>query len=133
MYAVTMTLALAMLVGCTAKGTVALKDLPDKWPPIGTTKQEVQNRLGQPSTSSMTQSESGQPEEIWRYEYEEGQENLFLKVVSEIAVSATDLEHSGNTTQLIVTFDQDGNVVGRSVHTKRTGVEPAGPTNEYVQ
>lgn len=133
MYAVTMTLALAMLVGCAAKGNVALKDLPDKWPPIGTTKQEVQDRLGEPSVSSMTQDESGQPEETWHYEYEDGQDNLFLNAVSEITVSATDLERSGNTTQLIVTFNQDGNVVGRSVRTEKTGVEPAAPTNEYVQ
>ncbi len=133
MYAVIMTLALAMLVGCAAQGNITLKDLPDKWPPIGATKQEVQDRLGPPSTSFKTQNESGQPDEIWRYEYEEGHDNLFLNAVSEIAVSATDLERSGNTTQLIVTFDQDGNVVDRSVHTEKTGVEPAAPTNEYVQ
>lgn len=132
MYALIIMLALAVLTGCAAKGTVALKDLPDNWPPIGTTKQEVQDRLGEPSTSSMSQ-ESDHPEEIWRYDYEESQENLFLSAVSEIAVSATDLERSGEAKQLIVKFDQDGKVIGRSVYSEETGVEPAGPTNKYVQ
>jgi len=59
--------------------------------------------------------------------------DLFLNAVSEIAVSATNLERSGNATQLIVTFDQAGKVTSRSVRTEKTGVEPAGPTNEYVQ
>jgi len=126
-------LLLAVLVGCAAKGTVALKDFPDNWPPIGTTKQEVQDRLGQPSTSSMSQDESGQPEELWRYDYEEKQDNLFLHALSEIAISVTDLKRSGSATQLIVTFDQDGKVIGRSVHTEKTGVEPASPTHEYMQ
>jgi len=132
-YPVIMTLMLAILVGCAAKGNIALKDLPDTWPPIGTTKQEVQDRLGSPSTSTMSHDENGQPEELWHYRYEEGQDNLFLNAVSEIAVSATNLERSGNATQLIVTFDQAGKVTSRSVRTEKTGVEPAGPTNEYVQ
>jgi len=132
MYSLIVGLLLVILVGCAAQGTVALKDLPDNWPPIGTTKQEVQDRLGAPSTSSMSH-ESGQPEELWRYDYEERQENLFLSAVSEIAVSATDLERSGQAKQLIVKFDQDGKVISRSVRTEKTGVEPAGPTNEYVR
>jgi len=71
-YPVIMTLMLAILVGCAAKGNIALKDLPDTWPPIGTTKQEVQDRLGSPSTSTMSHDENGQPEELWHYRYEEG-------------------------------------------------------------
>ena len=123
---------LTVFAACAAKGTVALKDLPDNWPPLGTTKQEVQDRLGEPSTRSMS-VEGDHPEERWSYEYAAGQDNLFLHAVSEIAVSATDLERSGEAKHLIVTFDHDGKVIGRSVRTEKTGVEPAGPTDAYVR
>jgi len=132
MYSLIIGLLLVLSIGCGAKGTVALKDLPDNWPPIGTSKQEVQDRLGAPSTSSMS-DENGHPEEQWHYDYEEGQENLFLQALSKIAVSATTLERSGEARQLSVKFDQDGKVIGRSVHAEKTGVEPAGPTDEYVR
>ncbi len=132
MYSLIVGLLLAVLAGCATKGTVALRDLPDNWPPVGTTKQEVQNRLGQPSSHSMS-VETGQPEEIWTYAYEEGERNPFLYVVSGLAVAATGLERSGEAKVLIVKFDQDGKVISRSVSSQKIGVEPAGPTDEYVR
>lgn len=132
LYSLVVGLLLAVMVGCAAKGTVALKDLPDNWPPVGTTKQEIEDRLGPPSTHSMS-VESGHPEEIWSYAYEEDVQNPFLYVVSWIAVSATGLERSGEAKQLVVKFNQDGKVISRSMYREKTGVEPAGPTDEYVR
>ena len=125
-------LLLILLAGCSTTGTASLKDLHADWPPVGTTKEEVQTRLGQPSTHSMS-LESGQQEETWTYNYEQGERNPLLYVVSGIAVAATGLERSGEAKELILKFDQDGKVISRSVSTQKIGVEPAGPTDEYVR
>jgi len=132
MYPLLGGLLLILCAGCATTGTAALKDLPDDWPPLGTTKQDVHTRLGQPSTHSMS-VESGQQQEMWIYNYEQSETNPLLFVVAAIAVAATGLERSGEAKELVLTFDQDGKVISRSMSTQQIGTSPAGPTDQYVR
>jgi len=132
MYPLLGGLLLILCTGCATTGTAALKDLPDDWPPLGTTKQDVHTRLGQPSTHSMI-IEGDEQREMWVYNYEQGETHPLLFVVSGIAVAATGLERSGEAKELVLKFDQDGKVISRSMATQKTGTTPAGPTNEYVR
>ncbi len=125
-------LLLALLAGCANTGTASLKDLPDDWPPLGTTKQDVQTRLGQPATYS-TSIENDEQRDIWTYNYEQSETNPLLFVVSGIAVAATGLERSGEAKTLMLKFDQEGKVVDRSTSTQKIGTTPAGPTDQYVR
>lgn len=121
-----------LMAGCATAGNPSLKDLSPDWPPLGTTKEEVQARLGQPSAHSMS-IESGEQQESWIYNYEQGETNPLLFVVGGIAVAVTEQERSGEAKTLVLKFDQDGKVVGRSESTQKIGTLPAGPTNEYVR
>jgi len=125
-------LLLALLAGCSSTGTASLKDLPDDWPPLGTPKQEVHTRLGEPASRSIG-TENDEQQEKWTYRYEQGETNPLLFVVSGIAVAATGLEKSGEFKVLVLTFNQDGKIISRSMSTEKTGATPAGPTTEYVR
>lgn len=59
---------LSLLIACSTTGTASLKDLPPDWPPLGTTKQEVQDRLGKPTTQSVALLD-GKQQEVWGYNY----------------------------------------------------------------
>jgi hypothetical protein len=120
-----------LLAGC-ATGTASLKDLPEGWPSLGTTRQEVQARLGEPSTHVSSIERDG-PEEIWIYEYEQSETHPLLAVVAGIAVVATGQERSGEAKTLVLRFDQDGKVVGRWESNQKIGTSPAAPTDEYVR
>jgi len=132
MYPLLVGLWLVLLTGCSTTGTAALKDLPEDWPPLGTTKQEVQTRLGQPSIHSRS-IERDQPVEIWIYEYQQSETHPVLFVVSAVAAAATGQGKSGEAKTLVLKFDQDGKIIGRSESTQKIGTSPAGPTNEYVR
>lgn len=125
-------LLLVLAAGCATTGTASLKDLPEDWPPLGTTKLEVLTRLGQPS-SYVRSMQRDEPVEIWIYKYEQSETHPVLFVVGGIAAAATGQERSGEAKTLVLEFDQDDKVMGRSESTQKVGTSPAGPTNEYVR
>lgn len=132
MYAVIGGFLLALLAACATTGTASLNDLPPDWPPLGTTRQDVEARLGQPSTRSVL-IESNEQRELWIYQYQQSETHPLLFVVAEIAVAATGQERSGEAKTLALKFNQEGKVISRSESTQKIGTSPAGPTDEYVR
>lgn len=132
MYPLLFGLILLLSNSCTATGTVALKDLPEDWPPLGTTKAEVRARLGQPSSQSES-IERDLPVEFWIYDYREDETHPVLSVVGGIAAAATGQGKTGEAKTLAIKFDQEGKVTGRSESSQKIGTSPAAPTDQYIR
>jgi hypothetical protein len=119
----------ALLGGCATVGSTALKDLPVDWPPVGTTKSEVQSRLGPPLSQSVM-VQQGIQQETWGYHYAYAEINplLFVPGVG-LIVAASGEGMSTDGTRLMIAFDADGKVVGRSISKIHTGPQPVIPVS----
>lgn len=113
-----------LLAGCATVGSTSLKDLPSDWPPVGATKAEVQSRLGPPSAQSVM-VQHGVQQETWGYHYAYAEMNplLFVPGVG-LIVAASGEGISTDGMGLMIAFDADGKVIGRSTSKIHTGPEP---------
>jgi outer membrane protein assembly factor BamE (lipoprotein component of BamABCDE complex) len=110
-----------MLSGCATIGTRSLQDLPAEWPPLGTTKDEVRDRLGSPSSQSVILHDN-QQREVWGWNYGTAELNPLLWVpVVGLFVAASDEAYRVEGKDLTVTFNSDGRVVGRSISNQKHG------------
>lgn len=86
----------------------------DDWPPVGTTKAQILGELGPPNSSTFSMM-AGQSTEVltWVYAHAESNPALFIPIVG-LLVAASGNGMSGDSRSLVVTFDTDGKLIGRS-------------------
>jgi hypothetical protein len=110
-----------LLTGCATVGSMSLKDLPAEWPPVGTTKSQVQSRLGPPLSQSVM-LQDGVQRETWGYHYASAEMNPLLFVPGlGLIVAASGEGISTDGTGLEIAFDANGKVVGRTLSKIHTG------------
>jgi outer membrane protein assembly factor BamE (lipoprotein component of BamABCDE complex) len=110
-----LVLLLIVLTGWSSTDTDPIKDLPADWPPLGTTRAEVRQRLGSPSSQSVTVF-SGAERETWSYHFEQADSDPFLlKSAFGFPPALNDDGGKDQGKGLVIIFDAGGKVIERSM------------------